>query len=163
MDRSPFRTPHTSRSEGAHCEREIEVEFRGLKQTLDKGILSCRSAERVVVELDWSLFSQAYAELLSLREQIPQQSDEPIRVSLAETMRAIRRAMRERNESVASDELLDQVLRTAVIASYNNRTDKKARYRPHNPDKKPLGDPKVRAPDLEEQQKLNENRLANAA
>ena len=34
MDRSPFRTPHTSRSEGAHCEREIEIFFRFL-QTVD--------------------------------------------------------------------------------------------------------------------------------
>lgn len=141
----------------------IEVEFRGLKQTLDKRDLSCRTATRVIVELDWSVFSLAFAELLSLREQIPERPGEPIRVSLAETMRAIRLAMRERNAMVSVDESLDQTLRNAVIKSYTHGTDKKARYRPKNPDKKPLGDPTVRKLDLQEREKLRKRQLENAA
>jgi len=35
-------------------------------------------------------------------------------------------------------------IRDAVIQQYNNTTDKKARYRPKNPDKMPLGDPQIR-------------------
>ena len=48
----------------------IEVEFRGLKQTLDKRHLRCRNAERAYVELDWCIRSMAIAELLAVREQI---------------------------------------------------------------------------------------------
>lgn len=47
----------------------IEVEFRGLKQTLDKHTLRCRNADRLLVELDWSLRAMAVAELLAFREQ----------------------------------------------------------------------------------------------
>jgi hypothetical protein len=40
------------------------------------------------------------------------------------------------------------------VQKYNNRTDKKARYRPKNPDKKPLGDPTIRKLNREEREKL---------
>lgn len=45
----------------------IEVEFRGLKQTLDKGELRCRTAARVKVELHWSVMAMAVAELFARR------------------------------------------------------------------------------------------------
>lgn len=141
----------------------VEVEFRGLKQTIDKHTLSCRTPERALVELDWSLFALAFAELLSLREQIPEHKDGPLRVSLAETMRAIRRAMRERNERVSREESVVALLKVAAIKGYKNRTDKKSRYRPKNPDKKPLGDPSVRRLDAKEHKKLKESELVNAA
>jgi hypothetical protein len=141
----------------------VEMEFRGLKQTIDKHTLSCRTAERAVVELDWSLFALAFAELLSLRAQIPECKESRLRVSLAETMRAIRRAMRERNEWVSQNESLDEILKLAVIQDYKNRTDKKSRYRPANPDKKPLGDPSVRRLNAKERKKLEETELSNAA
>jgi len=141
----------------------VEVEFRGLKQTIDKHTLSCRNAERAVVELDWSLFALAFAELLSLREQIPERKEAPLRVSLAETMRAIRRAMRERNKTVSRDESFVEILKVAVIQDYKNRTDKKSRYLPKNPDKKPLGDPAVRRLDARERKKLKDTELVNAA
>jgi hypothetical protein len=40
----------------------IEVEFRGLKQTLDKHKLRCRNSTRAYVELDWSIRALAFAE-----------------------------------------------------------------------------------------------------
>src|SRR5205814_373333 len=46
----------------------LEVEFRGLKQTIDKHKLRCRNSARLLVELDWSLRGMAVAELLALRE-----------------------------------------------------------------------------------------------
>ena len=49
----------------------IEVEFRGLKQTIDKHKLRCRNSDRLLVELDWSLRGMAIAELIALREQMP--------------------------------------------------------------------------------------------
>ena len=49
----------------------VEVEYRGLKQTIDKRNLRCRKNGRVYVELDWSIRAMAFAELAALREQIP--------------------------------------------------------------------------------------------
>jgi len=37
----------------------IEVEFRGLKQTLDRAKLRCRNPQRLLAELDWLLTAAA--------------------------------------------------------------------------------------------------------
>lgn len=129
----------------------IEVEFRGLKQTVDKHKLRSRNSDRLLVELDWSILAMGVAELLALREQIankregrPKHNYDPKARSLANTMRALRTCMRNLNKfPKPADDLLDRLSR-ALVQAYNNGTDKKARYRPKNPDKKPLGDPTVR-------------------
>ena len=54
-------------------------------------------------------------------------------------------------------------LAKATVERYQNRTDKRARYRRKNPDKKPLGDPKVRKPTAEERKKIKEYALNLAA
>ena len=131
----------------------VEVEYRGLKQTIDKKNLRCRNSSRVYVELDWSIRAMAFAELIALREQIPhenkkQTTPEPAYDtkdrSLANTMRVLRTCMRNLNKYAdPNNDLLSQ-LSSALVQKYNNRTDKRARYRPKNPDKKPLGEPKIR-------------------
>jgi hypothetical protein len=139
----------------------IEVEFRGLKQTIDKHMLRCRNSDRVLAELDWSIRAMAVAELIALREQIPKQQEadeddayDPKDRSLANTMRALRHCMRNLHKyPQPSDGLLYQ-LSQALVQKYDNHTDKKARYRPKNPDKKPLGDPNVRKMSAEERRKL---------
>ena len=87
----------------------IEVEFRGLKQTLDKHTLRCRRSHRVLVELDWSIRAMAVAELLALAQQIKQNRQkkksveityDPKHRSLANTMRAIRTCMRNLGERI---------------------------------------------------------------
>ena len=55
-----------------------------------------------------------------------------------------------------SGEGLIEQLANAKVQRYKNKTDKKARYRPPNPDRKPLGDPKIRRPDAIERAKLKE-------
>ncbi len=141
----------------------IEVEFRGLKQTLDKHTLRCRNSTRVYVELDWSIRAMAFAELLAMREQIhrtnrngtpTKKSPDSKDRSLAETMRALRAAMRAPHRAANPGLLL--ALAQACVQRYRNRTDKKSRYRPRNPDKKPLGDPKIRKLSREEIDKLRE-------
>lgn len=141
----------------------IEIEFRGLKQTLDKHTLRCRNSSRVYVELDWSVTGMALAELLALREQIPQKNRNttpakrtynPGDRSLAETMRVLRSAMRHPHADPGPG--LRVKLALARVQHYRNRTDKKSRYRPHNPDKKPLGDPKIRQPNRAELNKMRE-------
>ena len=132
----------------------IEVEFRGLKQTLDKHTLRCRNADRLLVELDWSLRAMGVAELLALREQIAaaearagqddQTAYDPQDRSLANTMRALRKCMRNLDQhSTSANDIMKQ-LSQALVQRYHSRTVKRARYRPPNPDKKPLGEPTVR-------------------
>jgi len=143
----------------------IEVEYRGLKQTNDRRNLRCRNSDRVYVELNWSIRAMAFAELIALREQIPadntrktesKQNYDTKDRSLANTMRALRTCLRNLKEYAdPNDDLLYQ-LSKALVQKYNNTTDKKARYRPKNPDKKPLGEPKIRKLTTEEREKLRE-------
>lgn len=128
----------------------VEVEYRGLKQTLDKGNLRCRNCDRVYVELDWSIRAMAMAELIALREQIPQDKKAPKEnlssyntkdLSLAGTMRALRKCMRHLSKDADPNDNLLHHLSRALVQKYHNHTDKKSRYRPKNPDKKPLGEP----------------------
>jgi Transposase DDE domain len=124
----------------------IEIEYRGLKQTIDKRNLRCRNSDRVYVELDWSIRAMAFAELIALREQLAHRRPgyDPKDRSLAATMRALRKCMRSLHKYAdPSHDLLCQ-LSKATVAKYHNRTDKRARYRPSNPDKKPLGEPTIR-------------------
>jgi len=148
----------------------IEVEFRGLKQTIDKHKLRCRNSDRVLIELDWSIRAMAVAELIALREQIPKQPEsesddayEPKHRSLANTMRGVRACMRNLNKRPKPSEDLLYALSQALVQKYNQGTDKKARYRPKNADKKPLGDPEVRKMTAEERGKLREYTQSQAA
>jgi hypothetical protein len=148
----------------------IEVEFRGLKQTLDRAELRCRNESRVRVELDWSILGMAVAELWALKEQLnkaaqvpPPRKYTPAKRSLAETVRALRwclRNLREGNEPGAS---LRDRLAEAVTDDYKRQSSKRARYRPVNPDKKSLGDPKLRPMTTEEKEKLHDYTLNLAA
>ena len=141
----------------------VEVEYRGLKQTIDKRNLRCRNSNRIYVELDWSIRAMAFAELIALREQIPRENKQQAVSefvydtkdrSLANTMRALRRCMRNLNKYAdPSSDLLSQ-LSSALVQKYNNRTDKRARYRPKNPDKKPLGEPKIRKLTCRERERM---------
>jgi hypothetical protein len=49
------------------------------------------------------------------------------------------------------------------VQRYDNQTDKRARYRPKNPDKKPLGNPTVRKTNAEEREKLRKYKPKVAA
>ena len=141
----------------------IEVEFRGLKQTLDRAKLRCRNDRRLLAELDWSIMAMAVAELFALKEQLAKKpprsgtvgpAGDPVKRSLAQTMRALRKCLRNLRESPASEKDLASQLRNAVTDSYDRKAPKRARYRPANPDKKPLGDPKLRRLTKQEKQDL---------
>jgi hypothetical protein len=136
----------------------VEVEFRGLKQTLDRAKLRCRNDQRVMAELNWSILAMTVAELLALKEQLATRSSkskskpqtagscvgDPAKRSLANTMRALRGCLRNLNDRPAPGQDLTSQLRQAVTDSYVRSAPKRARYCPPNPDKKPLGDPKLR-------------------
>jgi hypothetical protein len=128
----------------------IEVEFRGLKQTLDRGKLRCRNSRRVLTELNWSIAAMAVAELFALKEQLAPKCAkgsapaDPARRSLALTMRALRSCLRDLQHIPAAEQDLPTRLRQAVTDGYTRLSQKRARYHPTNKDKRPIGDPKLR-------------------
>lgn len=142
----------------------VEVEFRGLKQTLDRAKLRCRNDRRLLAELNWSIMAMAVAELFALKEQLaPAQTasdsntppTDPRKRSLANTMRALRSCLRHLQDIPQAGQDLPTRLRLAVTDNYIRKASKKARYRPPNPDKKPLGDPKIRTLTTQEKKKLD--------
>lgn len=146
----------------------IEVEYRGLKQTIDKRKLRCRNSDRLLAELDWSLRGMAIAELIALRQQIQAKETkhrnyDPKDRSLANTLRELRRCMRNLDKVVEPSNSLLTKLAQAIVQRYNNHTDKRARYRRNNPDIKPLGDPSVRKLTAIERKKLRIHQVNAAA
>lgn len=148
----------------------IEVEFRGLKQTLDKAELRCRNEVRIRTELHWSLMAMTIAELFALKVQLgdppaacqlelPSPTVEllsiPQKRSLAEAVRALRWSLNHLHETPSVGQSLPAKLWGARTDSYNRKGSKAARYRPPNPDKKPLGEPKIRLLTAKEKIKLN--------
>jgi hypothetical protein len=140
----------------------IEVAFRGLKQTLDRAKLRCRNDRRLLTELDWSIMAMAVAELFAQKEQLakrPQSGKKrhagnPVKRSLVQTMRALRKCLRNLGDTPVPGQDLASQLRDAVTDCYIRKAPKRARYRPPNPDKKPLGDPKLRRLTQQEKQAL---------
>jgi hypothetical protein len=140
----------------------VELEFRGLKQTLDRAELRSRNARRLLVELDWSILAMAVVELLALKEQQQDSAEQggeaadPGKRSLANAVRALRRCLRELDKVPGPGEDLVSGLRAAVTDGYTRQSSKRSRYKRPNLDKKPLGDPKVRPLSPEELLKLQE-------
>lgn len=154
----------------------VEVEFRGLKQTLDRAKLRCRNSKRLLAELNWSIMAMAVAELLALKEQLEIREDraakkktkkgpryDPSKRSLANTMRALRGCLKNLRETPDPGKDLASLLGKAVTDDYRRKSSKKARYRPPSPDKKPLGDPAIRRLDPEEKLQLKRFECKNAA
>jgi Transposase DDE domain len=150
----------------------IEVEFRGLKQTLDRAELRCRNDQRLLAELNWSIMGMTAAELFALKEQLSNKrprarkasgAPDPKKRSLARTMRAIRRCIRKSHQVPLPQDNLQSALRDAVTDSYKRKASKRARYVPPNPDKKPLGNPDVRKITDEQRRKLHRFKKRTAA
>lgn len=134
----------------------IEVEFRGLKQTLDRAKLRCRNDRRLLAELNWSIMAMAVVELFALKEQLQPTrakaktkitatvaTGDPQKRSLAGAVRALRYCLNHLESAPQANRNLSLRLRQAVTDDYV-RKSKQPRYRRLNPDKKPLGDPHVR-------------------
>jgi hypothetical protein len=127
----------------------IEVEFRGLKQTLDRAKLRCRNDRRLLAELNWSLLAMTVAELFALKQQLksPRKKSGSVvdlkRRSLAKTIRALRSCLGHLESIPAPGEDLLTRLRLAVTDNYVRQSSKRARYHPRNPDKKPIGEPRI--------------------
>lgn len=152
----------------------IEVEFRGLKQTLNNQKLRCRNVHRLYAELSWSILSMTIAELMAVGEQIANKKTydaanrtapayTPKKRSLALTMKAIYDCLDSLHEIPEPGKDLWCRLASAVTDNYQRRSSKKARYCPKNSDAKKLKPPKVRKPTMEKKLRLKNYAKANAA
>lgn len=140
----------------------IEIEFRGLKQTLDCAKMCCLNPSRSLVELNWSIAAMAVSELLAMREQLRVQSQKrgksksiwtPQRRGLAQTMRAIRIAINKPDIRPKFGSDLTTKLEQALTDAYKRRASKQARLQPR-PNKKPLKPPIVIVLNSKERSKI---------
>lgn len=119
----------------------IELFYRHLKQTFQRRKLRSTSAEHALVELHWSLaglWAMAFYALIQL-----QQAELPLdRLSIAQTLRAFRRMMRDYRHPAERGQSLKDRLRTALIDPYH-RANKNSRNYPRKKQEHPAGPPQL--------------------
>jgi hypothetical protein len=119
----------------------VELEFRCLKQTFERRKLRSRNSDRALVEMEWSIFGMAVLELFALREQLTQPEADPMKLSFAKTLDAIRAAVQNLSNRSLKISDLATGLRTALIDSYERKAPKAARYKSTKKTKPSCGHP----------------------
>lgn len=128
----------------------IEVDYRGLKQTLNRRKVLARTPEAGELELAANVLAMA---LLLLHAAVVQGAKVD-RCSLARVLRAIRRAIEAYRHDGRCRELLGP-LAAAVRDSYERRSSKRARDWPHKKNEPPPGPPKLRRLSLIEKARIH--------
>ena len=119
----------------------VEVFYRHLKQTFGRRKLRSTCADNAQVEIEWSLVGLWAMALYALIEA-NRSGTSPQRLSIAQTLRAFRRMLRDyRHPSERGGHLRDR-LRSAVIDSYERR-DKTSRNYPRKKQETPPGSPQL--------------------
>ncbi len=119
----------------------IEVFYRHLKQTFGRRKLRSTSADNARVEIEWSL-TGLWAMALYAVVQVNEHGSPPSRLSIAQTLRAFRRTLRDHWEPTKHGHRLSDRLRQAVIDSYV-RNNKTSRNYPRKKRESPPGAPKI--------------------
>lgn len=121
----------------------IELQFRTFKQTFGRRQLRCKTPERALRELDWSLVGLWMIQLFATKEQIAI-GEPPSRSSVSLAIQAIRDAFRNWSEVPPRGQHLQAKLQAALIDQYpRSKKSKRARYRPDNKDKPAAGKPVI--------------------
>lgn len=134
----PTRLSRRMAGEFYRARWSIEVEFRGLKQTMGHRKVLARTPEPGEMELAANLVGMAR---LLLHGAVVMGA-RVTRLSLAKALRAIRKAI-EAIRHGASCHWLHRALREAVFDEYERRKPKQARDRPHKQRRDPPGPPKL--------------------
>lgn len=119
----------------------IELFYRHLKQTFQRCKLRSRRAENALLELDWSLAGLWTMALYALVE-FKLAGLLVDRLSIAQTLRAFRRMMRDYLHPTERGQTLRQRLRRALIDEYSRR-DKTSRNYPRQKQTSPAGPPEI--------------------
>lgn len=129
----------------------IEVEYRGLKQTLGRRKVLARTPEPGEMELAANILGMALLLLyaaLSLGAKVG-------RLSLAKALRAIHRAIEALRHGESCAWLL-RWLREALGDEYKRHSSKRARDWPHKKNERPPGPPKLRRLLMSEKARIHE-------
>jgi hypothetical protein len=119
----------------------IELFYRHLKQTFGRRKLRSTSAENALLELHWSLAGLWGMALYAL-VQLQRESRSPRRLSIARTLRAFRRMIRDYLHPAEQGRSLRDRLSAALIDPYS-RHNKASRNYPRKKQESPPGPPKV--------------------
>lgn len=117
----------------------IEVQYRGLKQTMERRKLLSDSPRAARAELDWSILGLWLLELMQVGSRRWKRT---ARYSLARALRIVRQAMRRTGRVAAGG--LERQLRQALLDEYRRTKPKKARDWPHKKNDPPCGYPVIR-------------------
>jgi hypothetical protein len=119
----------------------IELEFRCLKQTFDRSKLRSHTPERALVEMEWSIFGMTLIELFTLREQMRKPFADPLQISFAQSLNAIRTSLGNLGKRRNDNTPLATRLQAAVVDSYERKAAKAARYKSTKKTKPSCGHP----------------------
>jgi hypothetical protein len=141
----------------------IELQFRTLKQTFGRRTLRSRTPDRAYAELEWSLLGLWMIHLFAVKEQV-NIGDPPSQTSAAMAIRVVRSILFLWCEVPEEGADLLTQLQNAVVDTYERRSSKQARYRPHKKDPPTAGKPKIMVANRKKKQQLEKYRrhLANA-
>ncbi len=117
----------------------IELFYRHLKQSFNRRKLRSTSPDNARLELEWSLMGLWAMGFYTLVEARRQQTL-PSRVSVAQMLRAFRRAMKDHRHPAEDGWRLRRVLRESIVDSYK-RKNKASRNYPRKKQESPPGKP----------------------
>lgn len=120
----------------------VELQFRTMKQTFGRRKLRCKTPDRALVELDWSLLGLWMIQLFAVKEQI-EIGEVPEHCSVSLAIAVVRRTFQRWSEHPSPQEAFHTQLQAATKDNYQRRGSKKARYRPDYKDKPSAGKPKI--------------------
>lgn len=119
----------------------VELEFRCLKQTFERRKLRSRNCHRALVEMNWSIFGMAVLELFALKEQLQQVDADPMKLSFAQVLDAVRTSLQHLRRRRANAPDIATALRVALVDSYERKAAKAARYKSTKKTKPSCGHP----------------------
>ncbi len=119
------------------------MQFRTLKQHRSAAVrLRSKTAERALIELDWSWLGITLIQLFAVKERLAR-GEAPERSSLALALRIVRALFEGWSSGPEVGWDLSVRLREARPDAYVRKGSKKARYRPKYKDKPSAGSPKI--------------------
>jgi hypothetical protein len=140
----------------------IEVFYRSMKQTLSHRKMRSAAPGPARMELEWTMVGMQVLGLLSV-EPILARGHDPLSWSVALSIRAVRRTMRDRPARRTRRGGLLAALGEAVQDGYPHHAPKTARDWPHKKNDPPAGPPKIRKATRAEVQKAERIRTLNQA
>lgn len=141
----------------------VELQFRALKQTFDRRKVRCRCPERVLIEIEWSIFGMAAVELMAVKEQMKTANARPEKLSFSQALTAVRHSLNNLTDCPAFLDELHSGLRRALIDNYERKKLKSGRYKPKRKNKPSCGEPNIELATTQQRQRHREIALQNAA